>query len=67
MWQGLVYVDHAVIFGLLSSAGVFGCVADMLVAIYKATGFHTLLKWVDDFFVIYTGKREKFPCLKYSW
>jgi hypothetical protein len=37
---------------MASSAGIFGAVADMLVAIYKASGFPTILKWVDDFFVI---------------
>jgi hypothetical protein len=38
---------------MASSAGVFSAIADMLVAIYKASGFPTLLKWVDDFFVIH--------------
>ena len=52
MWEGLIYIDQAVMFGLASSAGIFGCVADMLVAIYKAAGFHPLLKWVDDFFIV---------------
>ena len=52
MWEGLIYIDQAVMFGLTLSVGVFGCVVDMLVAIYKAAGFHPLLKWVDNFFVI---------------
>jgi hypothetical protein len=39
-------------FGLSSSAGVFGTIADMLVAIYKKAGLGPLLKWVDDFFVV---------------
>ena len=51
-WNGLVYVDRAIMFGLASSAGVFGSIADMLIAIYKAAGFTSILKWVDDFFVI---------------
>uniref|UniRef100_A0A0W0GEG6 Uncharacterized protein n=1 Tax=Moniliophthora roreri TaxID=221103 RepID=A0A0W0GEG6_MONRR len=38
-WNGYVHVDHAVMFGLTSSAGVFGAVADMLVAIYHAAGY----------------------------
>ena len=38
-WKGLVYVDRAVMFGLTSSTGVFGAVADMLVAIYGAANF----------------------------
>ena len=51
-WQGLVYVDRALMFGLASSAGVFGAIADMLVAIYAALGITLILKWVDDFLVI---------------
>ena len=38
-WDGAVYVDRAVMFGLTSSAGVFGAIADMLVAIYGAANF----------------------------
>jgi len=51
-WRGKVYVDRAVMFGLTSSAGVFGKVADMLVAIYEKASFGPIRKWVDDFFVI---------------
>jgi len=51
-WKGMVRVDRAVMFGLASSAGVFGCVTDMLVDIYTTSGFGPLVKWVDDFFVI---------------
>ncbi|PSR80887.1 hypothetical protein PHLCEN_2v6596 [Hermanssonia centrifuga] len=51
-WRGKIYVDRAVAFGLRSSAGVFGALADMLVAIYRASGFGPLKKWVDDFLVI---------------
>ncbi len=50
-WRGKVYVDRAVAFGLASSAGVFGSVADMFIAIYRANGY-TVLKWVDDFFTV---------------
>lgn len=51
-WRGRIYVDRALMFGLTSSAGVFGSVADMLVAIYECAGFGPIRKWVDDFFVI---------------
>ena len=51
-WDGKVYVDREAMFGLSSSAGVFGSIADMLVAIYQAAGFGPLTKLVDDFFVI---------------
>lgn len=51
-WQGKVYIDFAVAFGCASSAGVFGSVANMLVAIYNAHGVGPIKKWVDDFFAI---------------
>lgn len=50
-WNDKVWVDHAVMFGMASSAGVFGAVADMLVALYNAAGFGPISKWVDDFLV----------------
>jgi len=34
-WDGMIYVGQAVMFRLSSSAGVFGSIGDMLVAIYK--------------------------------
>ena len=40
-------------FGLSSSAGVFGSIADMLADIYQASGFGPIVKWVNDFFVIW--------------
>lgn len=51
-WNDHVWVDRAVMFGMSSSAGVFGAVADMLVAIYESAGFGPISKWVDDFLVI---------------
>ncbi|KAG1728106.1 hypothetical protein EDB19DRAFT_1832862 [Suillus lakei] len=39
-------------FGLTSSAGVFGSVADMLIAIYGKAGFELIRKWVDDFLIV---------------
>lgn len=66
-WKGKVYVDRAVCFGCRSSAGVFGAVADMLVAIYRASGYGPLTKWVDDFFVIWLPhhlhSEDDFICL----
>jgi len=50
-WRGKIYVDRAVCFGMASSAGIFGAVADLLIAFYKATGIQLVLKWVDDFIV----------------
>lgn len=51
-------------FGCRSSAGVFGAVADMLVAIYKAYNYGPLIKWVDNFLVIwlphYTHSEDDF-------
>ena len=43
-WNGLIYVNHTVMFSLASSTGVFSCMVYMLVMIYKAAGFFPLLK-----------------------
>lgn len=70
-WKGRVYVDRALMFGLSSSAGVFGSVADMLVAIYERAGFGPIRKWVDDFFVILlpgaSWTEEDFISLTGAW
>lgn len=47
-WGDQIYVDHCVAFGSASSAGLFGRVADVFVAIIKAQGAQQVLKWVDD-------------------
>jgi hypothetical protein len=52
MWHGKTYLDLATPFGLRSSAGVFGSIANMLVSIYAAHGFVPIRKWVDNFFVV---------------
>jgi len=53
-WNGKFYVDRALPFGLASSAGVFGSIADMLVDLYNQSGqFGPMVKWVDDFFNIH--------------
>jgi len=50
-WDGKIYNDRALAFGMASSAGVFGSIADMLV-VYRVAGFGPIKKWVDDFFAI---------------
>ena len=52
-WKDMVYVDQAVMFGLLSSAGIFRSIGDMLITIYRKVGFTQILKWVDNFLVIH--------------
>ena len=52
-WDSKFFVDRALPFGLSSSAGVFGSIADMLADIYRESHtFGPLTKWVDDFFAI---------------
>ena len=52
-WNGVVYVDRALMFGLTSSAGIFGAIANMLVTIYGAANFGLIQKWVDNFLAIW--------------
>jgi hypothetical protein len=48
-WEDLFYIDHTAPFGPSSSPGVFGHLADTLVALYKAKQIKPIKKWVDDF------------------
>lgn len=48
-FNDLIYIDHCLAFGCSSSCGIFGRVADALVAIFRAHSIDTILKWVDDF------------------
>ena len=48
-WDGKDYTDHTGPFGPSSSLGIFGRLADMVVAIYKSKGVAPIKKWVDDF------------------
>lgn len=56
----LVYVDRAACFGLSSSAGVFGSIADMLVAIYMAIS--SLVSSAEDEYCSIAAKKA-LPCL----
>ena len=51
-WDGKIYNDRALAFGMASSVGVFSSIADMLVALYRVAGFGPIKKWVDDFLTI---------------
>jgi hypothetical protein len=48
-WDNLVHIDGNVCFGLTSSGGIFGRVADAICAIFKFHNIEEFLKWVDDF------------------
>ena len=53
-WKDKFFMDHTLPFGLASSAGIFGWVADLLVDLYVHSGqFGPLVKWVDDFFTVH--------------
>ncbi|KAL1944125.1 hypothetical protein VTO73DRAFT_3310 [Trametes versicolor] len=49
MWDDLVYMDHCVAFGGVSSGGIFGRAGDAISRIFKFHGIPDLVKWVDDF------------------
>ena len=52
-WQGMVYVDRSLPFGLRSAPILFTAVADMITwAVYKQ-GINHLLHYLDDFFVLW--------------
>lgn len=47
--DGNVHFDFRLNFGAASAPGIFGHVADAIVAIYRHRGVDDVLKWVDDF------------------
>jgi hypothetical protein len=49
MWNDLFYIDHVAPFGASSSGGVFGRVADCLMAMLRLHKMGLALNWVDDF------------------
>ncbi|SJL13302.1 uncharacterized protein ARMOST_16742 [Armillaria ostoyae] len=48
LWKGRVYPDHCAPFGLTTSGGIQGCVADAFNDILNAAGIPGVFKWVDD-------------------
>jgi hypothetical protein len=48
-WRSQFWIDACAPFGPASSPGVWGRIADCMVAIYQATGVTAVKKWVDDF------------------
>jgi hypothetical protein len=49
MWNDLFYIDHVAPFGASSSGGVFGRLADSLMAMLRFHQIGPALNWVDDF------------------
>lgn len=49
MWEDFFYIDHNAPFGAVSSGGVFGHIADALMAIFRAHDISPAVNWVDDF------------------
>lgn len=51
VWKDLAYVDANLAFGTSSSGGLFGTVADALLAIMVHRGIGPSLHWVDDYVI----------------
>ena len=49
MWLGEICIEHCTVFGLATSGGIQGTVADAAVAIFLFHGMSYIVKWVDDF------------------
>jgi hypothetical protein len=48
-WHSQFWIDAYAPFGPANSLGVWGQIADCMVAIYQATGVVAVKKWVDNF------------------
>ena len=51
-WNGVVYIDAALPFGLRSAPNIFTAVGDALAWVLKAQGVTWLLKYIDDILTI---------------
>jgi hypothetical protein len=68
MWNDLFYIDHVAPFGATSSGGVFGRVADALMAILRSNKIGPALNWVDDFlFFAFPTNSDLFTSQDESW
>jgi hypothetical protein len=47
--NGSVQIDHVACFSCSGCPGIFGQVANVIVAIYQHYSVEDVLKWVDDF------------------
>ncbi|KLO03945.1 hypothetical protein SCHPADRAFT_948152, partial [Schizopora paradoxa] len=56
----LFAINVALLFGLVSSGGIWGLIADALCAILRASGIGPLCKWVDDF-IFFRVRLEHLP------
>ena len=51
-WQGGIYIDTALPFGLRSAPKIFNAVADGLLWILEAVGVQFVLHYLDDFLIL---------------
>lgn len=66
MWNNLFYIDHVAPFGASSSGGVFGRVADALMAMLRFHNIGPALNWVDDF-LFFAFPRNSSSYSPYNW
>ena len=58
-WEGRVYIDSVLPFGLRSAPLLFSAVADALQWIMKRKGVRLLFHYIDDFITIGAPKSER--------
>ena len=59
MWEGALYVDTALPFGLRSAPKIFTAVADAAQSIIQQEGVDFIIHYLDDFLVIGTPESEE--------
>ena len=52
MWEGALYVDTALPFGLRSAPKIFNAVADAVDWVAKSMGVSNLFHYLDDFLIV---------------
>ena len=58
MWQGSVYIDRALPFGLCSAPKIFTGVADAIQWILRHKGIDNIIHYLDDYILVAKGKEE---------
>ena len=61
-WQGSVYVDCQLLFGLATGPAIFNTLAEALEWILKSRGVHYVIHYLDDFLLL--GRPNSDECAK---
>ena len=62
-WEGLVFIDTALPFGLRSAPKIFTAIADAAEWIVKQQGVEFIIHYLDDFLIVTVAN---YPCIAFT-